>query len=199
MQVKVQLKHLRISPRKVRLVADLVRGLDVSTAQEQLMNLEKKSCKPILKLLNSALANAEHNFELQTDNLYIEKIFVEDGPTLKRWMPRAHGRATTIRKRTSHIYLILGEKIPSEKQIKEKKSVKTSATVNKDQIKGDVKKKNVEKKNLEPTDKDTIDEKGEEIFDVRSKGKHRHQQNQDKKNMKDKGFLKKVFRRKSGQ
>ncbi len=146
MKVKAKLNNLRISPRKVRLVADLIRGLDVSDAKTQLNFLVKKSSKPILKLLDSALANASNNFKLDKDNLYISEIFVNEGPTLKRIMPRAMGRAFYIRKRTSHITLVLQEKekptktqskIPEkkDKEKKEEKKDKTEKKVEKKEVK----------------------------------------------------------------
>lgn len=109
MEVKAKLKNLKMSPRKVRLVIDLVRGLKVDTAINQLKFLNKKAAKPIRKLIESSVANADNNFELKRDNLYIKEIKADDGPTMKRWKPRAYGKAGAIRKRTSCIDLILGE------------------------------------------------------------------------------------------
>ena len=116
MEVKASLKHLKIAPRKTRLVAGLVRGLEVNKAINQLKFLNKKSAHPVLKLINSAVSNAINNFDLDKNNLIIKEIRVEDGKTLKRWMPRAHGRATTIRKRMSHIYVTLAEIVESGKK-----------------------------------------------------------------------------------
>lgn len=116
MEVKASLKHLRISPRKARLVAGLVRGMTAVKAVDQLKFLNKKSAHPILKLLNSAISSAVNNYDLDKNNLIIKEIRVEDGKTLKRWMPRAHGRATVIRKRMSHIYIILSEIVDSGKR-----------------------------------------------------------------------------------
>lgn len=110
METVAKLKHLRISPRKIRLVANLIKGLDVSEAKFQLENLSKASSGPVLKLINSAIANARHNFNLPEEGLYVKSIFVDGGPSLKRWMPRAMGRATPIMKRTSHITLILDQR-----------------------------------------------------------------------------------------
>ncbi|MEA2113713.1 MAG: 50S ribosomal protein L22 [Patescibacteria group bacterium] len=120
-----KLKHLRMSPRKVRLVAGLIRGLTVEEAQKQLRFSVKKAADPILKLLNSAVANARQNTDLAKENLYITKIVVEAGRPLKRWRPRAMGRATPIMKRTSHIILSLGQKgvLPQEKKISKKDKV----------------------------------------------------------------------------
>jgi len=123
MKVKAKLNNLRISPRKVRLVIDLIRGLDVSEAKIQLNFLVKKSAKPILKLLDSAVANAKNNFKLDESNLYISEIFASEGPTLKRIMPRAMGRAFHIRKRTSHITIVLDEKVIKTDKKKEEKKV----------------------------------------------------------------------------
>ncbi len=133
--ITAKLRHLRISPRKVRLVTDLIRGLDTLKAQEQLKFSSKRAAQPILKLLNSAMANAQHNSGLEKDNLYIAGVLVDPGPTLKRWRARAYGRAAQILKRTSHVTLVLEEKIPSvskkkaplkkkEEQIEEKRKTK---------------------------------------------------------------------------
>jgi len=124
MKVTAKLNNLRISPRKVRLVVDVIRGLGVGDAKVQLNFLIKRSSKPILKLLNSALANAKHNFELDDTYLYISEIYVTEGPTLKRIMPRAMGRAFHIMKRTSHITMVLDEK-NNKVDTAEKESVKS--------------------------------------------------------------------------
>ncbi|MBU1292011.1 50S ribosomal protein L22 [Patescibacteria group bacterium] len=123
--ITAKLRHLRISSRKVRLVVDLVRGLNVIEAEKQLKFLPKRAAEPVLKLLNSAVANALNNFKALKENLFIAKIMVDPGPTLKRWMPRAMGRATPLRKRTSHITIVLESKepLPVKKEI-EKKEVK---------------------------------------------------------------------------
>ncbi len=105
--VRAQLKFLRMSPRKVRLVADLMRGRSVLRTVNTLSLLNKRAAKPLLKLLRSAVANAEHNFSLSPENLKIATITVNAGPTLKRFTPKAHGRATPIRERMSHINLVL--------------------------------------------------------------------------------------------
>ncbi|KKP98735.1 MAG: 50S ribosomal protein L22 [Parcubacteria group bacterium GW2011_GWC1_38_17] len=131
MAVSAKLNNLRISPRKVRLVADLIRGMNIIQAQKQLNFLSKRSAEPILKLLNSAVANAKNNVKMDSDKLIISEIFVDGGPVLKRSMPRAFGRAFAIRKRTSHITIILkekeqkaGEKILETKKEKVKKTAK---------------------------------------------------------------------------
>lgn len=109
MSVVAKLRYLRIAPRKVRLVADLIRGKKVSEALTLLEFLPKKASPVFIKLLKQAIANAKHNFQLDEPNLYISKILVDEGPKLKRWMPRARGQAYEIQKKTSHIALFLGE------------------------------------------------------------------------------------------
>jgi len=108
--VKAQLKHLRIAPRKVRLVADAIRKQDVTDAIRILSFLPKRASLPMKKLLQSAEANAKHNFHMEDAHLYVSEIRVDEGPVLKRYSPRAMGRATLIRKKTSHITLVLGER-----------------------------------------------------------------------------------------
>lgn len=107
MEIKAQLNYLRIAPRKVRLIANVIKGMKVSSAELELEHLVKRSSLPLLKLLKSAVANAKHNFQSDVDNLYIKDISVDGGPTLKRSMPRAFGRASPIRKRASHVSLVL--------------------------------------------------------------------------------------------
>lgn len=109
MEVKAQLKHLRMSPTKVRLVADVVRGSQIDRARAQLKFMKKLAATPMSKVLESAIANATHNFNLEESNLFVKSLTVDEGTTLKRWMPKAHGRATKIRKRGCHINLTLGE------------------------------------------------------------------------------------------
>lgn len=99
-----------MSPRKVRLVVNTVRGLSVTEAETRLTFLPKLAAKPVLKLLRSAVANAEHNFKLDKKDLYVRHITADGGPTLKRWRARAFGRAAPIRKRTTHITLVLATK-----------------------------------------------------------------------------------------
>ena len=105
------LKFARISPRKVRLVADTIRGKDVSEAMEMLKFMQKRSAPIIGRLIWSAVNNAkEMKSAVDPDQLFIKHITVDGGPTLRRWRPRAHGRATRIRKRTSHIRVVLDER-----------------------------------------------------------------------------------------
>jgi len=109
MEVKASLKYLRMAPRKVRLVTNLVKGKSVPQALAQLTFLNKRAAQPLTKLLKSAMANAKHNHHLEPEKMYISSLKVNEGPSLKRWLPRAQGRATLIKKRSSHIYLTLKE------------------------------------------------------------------------------------------
>jgi len=118
MEIKASVNYLRIAPRKTRLVVDLVRGMDVDKAKAVLQFAEQKSARPILKLLNSALADAENNYQLNKEvikNLYIKSITVDEGPKLKRWMPVSRGTAHQIQKKTSHITLVLDTR-PKERE-----------------------------------------------------------------------------------
>ena len=109
-QAKAILRYARISPRKVNIVNDLIRNKNVSVARGILMNTPKAASELLIKLLDSAVANAENNFGMDTDKLYIAEIYANAGPTLKRVRPRAQGRAFRIRKRTSHITIVVKEK-----------------------------------------------------------------------------------------
>ncbi|GEN31979.1 large subunit ribosomal protein L22 [Cerasibacillus quisquiliarum] len=110
MQAKAVAKSVRIAPRKVRLVIDLIRGKDVHEAIAILKHTQRSASPVVEKLLNSAIANAEHNYEMDTDNLVVSEAYVNEGVTLKRFRPRAQGRASGINKRTSHITVVLTEK-----------------------------------------------------------------------------------------
>jgi large subunit ribosomal protein L22 len=110
MEVKAKARFIRMAPRKVRLVANLVRGMDLSAAVAQLRFVKKAAARPVLKLIQSAGANAENNFKLNPGTLFIKTITVDGGPTLHRWRARAFGRAAAIRKRMSHITVILEER-----------------------------------------------------------------------------------------
>lgn len=110
MQAKAIARYVRISPRKVRQVVDLIRGKKVSDALAILQFTPNGATEPVTKVLQSAVANAEHNYEMDGDSLFVAEVFVDQGPTLKRIKPRAMGRADQIRKRTSHITVVVGEK-----------------------------------------------------------------------------------------
>lgn len=110
MEVLAQYRQARSSAQKIRLVADLIRGKKVQIALEILTYSNKKASYLVKKVLESAIANAEHNDGADIDNLIIKKIFVNEGPTMKRMMPRAKGRADRILKRTSHITVVVSNR-----------------------------------------------------------------------------------------
>ena len=110
MEVFAHVKFVRMSPRKVKLVCDMIRGKDVKTAAALMSQTSKAACEPMAKLLKSAIANAEHNNGLNTENLYVSTAVANPGPILKRMMPRAQGRAYRINKRTSHVTLAVAER-----------------------------------------------------------------------------------------
>ena len=110
MEAKAKLSYLRISPRKVQIVLDLIRGKDVATAYAILLQTPKAASEPVLKLLKSAVANAENNFGMDVEKLVVSQVFATPGPILKRMMPRAQGRAYRINKRTSHVTIAVAEK-----------------------------------------------------------------------------------------
>ena len=109
MEAKAQAKYVRISPRKIRLTVDEVRGKRVEEALNILSFMPKKGARILKKLIESAVANAQENSNLDVDELKVAKIYADEGPMLKRWRARALGRATMIRKRTSHLVVILEE------------------------------------------------------------------------------------------
>ncbi len=172
MKISAKLNYLRISPRKVRMVVDLIKGLDVEQAEAQLKFNTKRASKPLLKLLNSAVANAFHNFDIEKDNLYISEMQVNEGPPFKRWIPRAMGRATPITKKTSHIILIL---LPKKKVKLNKKKPAKPEIVKPEELK-----------------QEAIEEEKPE-----KKSKKKAPKKQKLKKSRIKGLGKKFFRRKS--
>jgi large subunit ribosomal protein L22 len=110
MEMTAKTRYVRISPFKVRLVADMVRGKRVGEARDILTLTDKKASGVVKKLIDSAVANAGQNKEIDVDNLYVHRIFVDEGPTWKRFRPRSMGRFNRIFKRTSHITVVLDEK-----------------------------------------------------------------------------------------
>lgn len=130
MEVKAYAKNIRMSPRKVRLVIDVIRGMQVSKAETQLRFLKKAAALPVSKLLDSAVANALHNFKLEKENLVVKTVMADGGPVIKRFTPKAFGRSAPIRKRTSHITLVLSDegkskKAKAEPKVKKQESKKT--------------------------------------------------------------------------
>lgn len=175
-----RLKYLHIAPRKARLVASSLKGLSVNEAEAQLLVSPKRAGGPIIKLIRSAVANAKHNNQLNADNLFIKEIRVDQGPMLKRFLPRAMGRATPLQKKSSHITLILAEseklKAPRFKIVKPEKISKKAPTPKE----GRGSDRSVGKKiKSEKEEKPKIQEK-EKIKPIEKSG-----------------FMKKMFRRKS--
>lgn len=110
MEIKANLKYLHIAPRKTRAVADMIKGKSAVEAEAVLKFLRKRASIPVFKLLKSAVANAKHNFNIERESLRIKSIRVDQGPVMKRFMPRARGMAAPINRRQSHITLILEHK-----------------------------------------------------------------------------------------
>lgn len=110
MEARAVARYVRIAPRKVRLVIDLIRGKQVGEALAILKHTPKAASPVVEKLLHSAMANAEHNHKMNPEGLYVSQIYCDEGPTLKRFRPRARGMASRINKRTSHITVVLSEK-----------------------------------------------------------------------------------------
>lgn len=179
MQYKFHLNNLRIAPRKTRQVADLIRGLSVEEAEAQLKFQSKRAALPILKLLKSGVASAINNFNLSPDNLYVSNIFIDEGPMLKRFRPRAFGRAGAIHKKTSHITLVLEERAAGIKKRKKFTFVPLSGTA--------AGKEEVSKKEL-------IMEK-KPSFAKATEGKEAPKEIRPKR--KFEGFTKRIFRRKA--
>ncbi len=144
MPVISKLKYLRIAPRKVRLVADLIRRKKAEEAQTILDFTTKGAAKPLGKLLKTAIADASHNFQLNSSNLYISKITVDEGPKYKRWKARSRGIAAPIQKKTSHITLVLSEIASGGKKVKKIKKVK------KEEPKKEEPKKEIERPKFRP-------------------------------------------------
>ena len=110
MEAKAYLRYVRISPRKVQIVCDLIRGKDINTAMALLMQTPKAASELLLKLLKSAASNAENNHQMDPEKLYVSACYANPGPIIKRIMPRAQGRACRITKRTSHVTLAVAER-----------------------------------------------------------------------------------------
>lgn len=170
-EISAKLKYLKITPRKTRSLADIIRGLSAEEAKVQLMFSKRRAGISLLKLLESAIANAKNNHQLDVSKLFVKEIRVDQGPKSKRWTPRARGSVNLIEKKSSHVTLILGvsDKLPNSKYIFEEKKKK--------------------EKVVAKADKGKMKEKADEIKEVKPRGKEKKP---DKSN-----FFRKVFRRKS--
>ncbi len=110
MEIMAAAKFIRVSPRKIRLIMDQVRGRKVEEALNILSFAPHKGARILIKLINTAVSNAEQNSDIDVDSLYIKRLYADEGPTMKRWRPRAQGRATRINKRASHMTIIVDER-----------------------------------------------------------------------------------------
>jgi len=184
-----KLRYLRIAPRKVRLVADLIRGKTVKKAESILAFTRKGAVLPTLKLLKQAVANAKDGFQIDESNLYISKIIVDEGTKYKRQLPRARGRADIILKKTSHITLVLDEIDKSKKKEKVKKPSLSKAKADKKTVKGEKEKAGTVKQQVS-------EEKDEEVKEVVEKKIRQKFEPERIKPEKQKG-LRRFFRRKA--
>jgi len=198
MQVQARSKYLKISAKKMRLVAVTIKGMDVSYALDYLKFIQHKASPLVSKLLHSAIANAEHNFNLDSHNLFVKKIFADEGTMLKRWRARSFGRATPIHKKSSHLTIILEEKVPSKKQHKSNDNKLKEPSVLKTDL-HETKIKPLESVHSGKLEKDKIEEETKEGRDSQEQdNKYRKKQNLKRVQNKSKAItLKKIFRRKS--
>ena|SRR3989338_2467093 len=175
MRIKAELNYLHVSPRKVRVVASLLKGMDVGRARATLKYLKKRSSLPLLKLLNSAVAGAKHNFNLSENKLFIDSVIVNSGPVFKRSRARAFGRASMIHKRTSHIILglVSDETMPGGKKISRKKS------------------------DISVRELKNLSDIKEELVETKDAGRHDRETSEKAPVKKQQGFVKKMFRRKA--
>lgn len=177
MEIKVKLKFIRMSSKKLRLVADLIRGAETIRALNQLRFANKKAAEPIAKLLKSAIASAVNDYELDKDNLFVKEIRIDEGGMLKRWTPKAHGSATPIRRRISHINITVGELKASGITAAKKKEAEAPISL---------------EEMVKEGEKAAKSDKGKDIK------KEAAGQDLKKEGASKKGFVNKMFQRKSG-
>jgi large subunit ribosomal protein L22 len=193
MQVKAKLNNLRISPRKVRLVADLIRGLDVNDALNQIEASYKRGSLPMKKLILSAISNGENNLGINRSNMYIFGVLVDAGPSLKRWMPKAYGRASQILKRTSQVEVILEERVEG----KGRKSQEELEEARKTRMEAKMKREKAMRKEIEEKEASAKDKKGASAK-VSEKNKEKTaEKSKAFEEKKGKGWASRIFRRKS--
>ena len=169
-ETRAKLRYLRTSPQKVRLIVDMIRGMKLDVAVSQLELSTKHAARPVLKLLNSAVANAKHNDSLKEDTLVIKTAFVDGGPTLNRWIPRAHGRATPIHKRTSHVTIILEGEVDEKAVEKAEKAEKTEKTEKATKLQSDEETKEATKEAAkEQSNEETVEKVVEDKKEVKPK------------------------------
>lgn len=164
-QAKAKLNELRMAPRKVRLLIDLIRGLDVEEARSQLKVSKKDASKPVLKLLNSAVANAEHNHNLDKSTLSVKIAQVDQGPTLKRHQPRAFGRTTPVHKKSSHVKIVLeGEEATTTRNSESVSSNQQEVEQNTEEAEASVEEES--RKKLMRMTKDEIKEYAQDEYEI---------------------------------
>ncbi len=189
MKVTAELNNLRIAPRKVKLVADLIKDMEALEAVDQLNAVVKKTSGYMQKLLLSAIANAENNFGLAKDNLYINDVIVGAGPAMKRWMPKAYGRAGRILKRTSKVKIILDERVEGKgRKTKEEMEKEKKARLKQEKIES----KKQEKEKTEEKEKAETKESKAVKAEKATNGAKNKQNENDQKTWKNR-----IFRRKS--
>ncbi len=195
MEVKATAKYIHISPKKIRLVVEAIKDLPLEEVLQSLSALTHRAARPLLKALNSAIANAEHNFGLKKEDLYIKSLLINQGPSLKRWTAKARGMAAPIKRRTAHIVVVLDTK--TAKPSLEKPELKEK------EIRQQIPQKIfqptlVQKIPKEKKIEETITEVKPVIFDRTRLATDRRKQHLDKARLKKKGgFLKRIFRRKA--
>ena len=188
MKVSAKLNNFRMPNRKVKLVADLIIGMDIQDALNQLDGTVKKTSPFLIKLLNSAIANGENNFGIDKANMYIFDVVVKEGITLKRWMPKAQGRATPIRKRASHIEIVIAERVEgkgrkTKEQLEKEKKARLDAKIK------------IEKEAIAANKKESEEEVKSEGLTKEAKATSKVKKAADAPNA---GWSNKIFRRKSG-
>jgi len=186
MKVIARLNDLRISPRKVRLLRKSIEGIDVNETLTNLRNIVKRSSSPLEKLVRSAIANAENNFGLDKNNLYVFEIQIGEGTKMKRWLPRAYGRATPVVKRNSNVVLVLEERVEgknrkSKEQLEKEKKEREE---NRKKMEQKIMKEREQAEDIKKVEKDNMQSKKETV------------KKESKKTQKS-GWMNKVFRRKS--
>ena len=176
-EVNAKARFIRVAPRKVRLVINQLKGRPVVEALGYLQFVRKAAVRPISKLLDSAVANAEHNFRIDRSDLFIKQFTADDGPTLKRYRPRAHGRSAPIAKKTSHIKVVLGVKPGA--RLKPLSPAKRGA-------------------GTEAADKKQLEVKIVSPDEIKKEGPKSAGRGGDEQGHNEKGFIKKMFQRKTG-
>lgn len=202
MEIKARTKYLKISPKKMRRVIDVVRGMDAEQSIQQLTFIPRKAARLIIRTLKSALANAKHNFDLEKEDLMIKSIFVDEGPVLKRWRPRAFGRAAQIRKHASHLTVILETKIGVKAKKTFHKGEKGLKAISETEFLKQSKGDQIKNKGKQAKDKQSIlTDQGSHEIDSTKKHQHITETNRPQNKKNRMGFagraLKKVFRRKT--